>query len=136
MMQTTHTLAALLLLALSVQEEPSRDGPKLVIDGPRVQALNVGAAMKGMGKRFQFTARLEGELEDPEEFYCLDEIWEWGDGTESVHETDCDPYEEGAEVKREFRGSHGYTYGRYAVSLRLVRRGETVIRSTFDIEVH
>lgn len=116
------------------EEEPKK--PELVLDGPQAQTLSPGLAAKGMGKVFRITARLEGDFDDPEEFYCLDQVWEWGDGTESVQETDCDPYEPGAEIQRRFENSHAYTYGRFTVHLRLVKRDETVIRGTLEIGVY
>lgn len=136
-----HLAAALLAGIVSLganpqQEEETSRKPRLVLDGPQAQTLSPGLAAKRMGKVFPFTARLEGDLEDPEDFYCLDQIWEWGDGTESVQETDCDPYEPGAKIERDFAGKHAYSYGRFTVALRLVKRDETVIRGTLEIGVY
>jgi hypothetical protein len=112
------------------------DKPRLVLDAPRVQMLLPGLAAKGYGKRVEVTARLEGDADDPEAYYCLDEIWDWGDGTESVHENDCDPYEEGKEIVRSFTDAHHYRPGGYAITLRLVRRDKTVVKGIIDVQVH
>ena len=64
--------------------------------------LKPGRAAQGFGKRVDVRARLEGDPDDPETYYCLDEIWDWGDGTESVSEPDCDPFEDGTELKTNF----------------------------------
>jgi hypothetical protein len=109
--------------------------PKLVLDAPRVQSILPGLAAKGYGKRVEVVARLEGEIGDPEEFYCLDELWEWGDGTESLHENDCDPYEDGAEVAREFRDAHYFRRGYYEITLWLSRGDDTVIKATIDVQI-
>jgi hypothetical protein len=92
-----------------------------------------GLAAKGYGKRVEVTARLEEDTEDPEAYYCLDEIWDWGDGTESVHENDCDPYEEDKEILRNFTDTHHYRPGEYAITLRLVRRDRTVVKGVIDV---
>jgi hypothetical protein len=111
------------------------DEPRLVLDAPRVQMLLPGLAAKGYGKRVEVTARLEGDAEDPETYYCLDEIWDWGDGTESVHENDCDPYEEGKEILTSFSDTHHYRPGEYEITLRLVRRDQTVVKGVIDVRI-
>ncbi len=83
------------------------------------------------------TARLEGEFEDPEKYYCLDEEWEWADGTRpSVHEVDCDPYEEGMEINRRFSGSRTYRDpGSYNIMLRLKHGKKTIIAGKARIRI-
>jgi hypothetical protein len=112
------------------------DKPRLVLDAPRVQTLLPGLAAKGYGKRVEVAARLEGEVEDPEAYYCLDEIWDWGDGTESVHQNERDPYEEGMEVPRSFTDTHHYRPCEYEITLRLVRRDHTVVKGVIDVRIH
>jgi len=96
--------------------------PRLVLDAPRVQLLLPRLAAKGYGKKVEVTAQLEGEPENPKEYYCPDEVWEWGDGTESVHENDCDPYVKGAKILREFTDTHHYRPGEYEITLRFFPR--------------
>jgi hypothetical protein len=73
-------------------------------------------------------AELEGDPDDPERYYCLAEEWDWGDETESFYEPDCDPYEEGAELKRIFSATHTFRYpGTYSIYLRLQSGGKKTI---------
>ena len=84
------------------------------------------------------TAQLEklDEIEDPEEFYCLEEIWDWDDETESEYAPDCEPYKEGAELKTSFSSSHEYRYpGSYTVYLRLMRNGKTILAGNTRVEI-
>jgi hypothetical protein len=128
-------MTPLVVLALLGLSAPATEKPKLVLDAPRVQSLPAGLAAQGYGKRVDVTARLDGEPEDPEEYYCLDEIWDWGDGTESVHENDCDPYEEGVELGRDFQESHYYRRGQYTITFRLKRGDETVVKGAIDVRI-
>lgn len=125
-------LAPVLLAAATLAVE---DKPKLVLDAPRVQQILPGLAAKGYGKRVEVTARLEGEPKDPEEYYCLDEVWEWDDGTESVHETDCEPFQRGAEIRRDFTDTHYFRPGEYEISLRLTRGEETVVKGFVTVRI-
>jgi hypothetical protein len=76
------------------------------------------------------------EIENPEEFYCLEEIWDWDDETESEYAPDCDPYKEGAELKTNFSATHEYRYpGSYTVYLRLMRNGKTILAGNTRIEI-
>ena len=117
-MSSTKLLAALVLAALtgaaSTARAPASSGekPKLVLKGPRLQMLQPGRAARGLGKRVEVRAHLQGEPDDPETYYCLDEVWDWGDGTESVREPDCDPFEEGTELKTSFTDTHYFGTGR------------------------
>jgi len=125
-----------LALAFAAAVSPGGDDePKLVLDAPRVQLLLPGLAAKGYGKRVEVTARLEGEIQNPEEYYCLDEVWDWDDGTESVHETDCDPFVSGAEVLRDFRDTHYMKPGDYEISLALTRGDKTVVKGFVRVKV-
>ena len=71
------------------------------------------------------TAQLKGGA-DLEEFYCPGLEWDWGDGTRSESETDCEPYEAGkSEIKRRYSAQHTYNQaGRYRVMLRLKRNNK------------
>lgn len=81
-------------------------------------------------------AELEGTPEDPEEYYCLEEEWDWGDETESSYEPDCDPYEEGAELKRIFTATHTFRYpGTYRIFLRLNRGKETILSGQTTVQL-
>ncbi len=82
------------------------------------------------------TAELKGG-DDVEEYYCPELEWEWGDGGKSIHEADCDPWEEGVtELQRRFSASHLFKYsGVYRISLRLKRLNKTIARTIIKLTV-
>jgi hypothetical protein len=98
--------------------------------------------MPGEARRPSLDVRITARLEDletaenAEDYYCLEEVWDWDDDTESVYEPDCDPYEEGTEVETYFFGSHRFSLpGTYRVWLRLQRSGETVIAGNVTVRI-
>ena len=109
--------------------------PRLVVTAPRVQILKAGLAAQRFAKRVEAKATLEGDAEHPGKYYCLDEVWDWGDGTESVHESDCDPYEEGKALKTEFANAHYYRRGTYVITLALMNMDDVVIQGTAEVNV-
>lgn len=133
-------LIAVLVLAFAVPTSTLADGPELKLKAPRSTFMR--PRMPNEPRRptvtIRVTAQLEDleEAEDLEEYYCLDEIWDWDDDTESEYSPDCDPYEEGMEVKRHFSASHQFRYaGTYNVYLRLQRHGETVIAGSTRVQI-
>jgi hypothetical protein len=65
--------------------------------------------------------------DDLEEFYCPEIEVDWDDGSKSVQESDCAPFEPGSVVTRHFSVSHPYRQGGlYRVHVRLRRAGKTV----------
>ena len=127
---------AVLGLAASSLYSDDDDEPKLVLKAPRLLMLSPALAAKGYGKRVEIRARLEGDPETPKELYCLDEVWDWGDGTESVYEPDCDPYEDGTELKRDFFQTHSFGPGAWLVTLALMNGDEVVLHGTVTIRVY
>lgn len=114
--------------------------PKLTLRAPR--QLFLRPRMPGETRRPSLDVRITARLEDldtaenPEDYYCLEEVWDWDDDTESVYEPDCDPYEEGAEIETYFFGSHRFSLpGTYRVYLRLQRSGETVIAGNVSVRI-
>ena len=68
--------------------------------------------------------------EDVEDFYCVGLEWDWGDGTRSFRESDCDPFEAGMEIRRFFSARHLYAVpGEYRVRVSLVRAERQVARA-------
>lgn len=119
---------------------PAVSEPKLTLRGPRVLMLR--PRMPGESRRPSLEVRVSARLEeletaeDPEDYYCLEEVWDWDDDTESVYEPDCDPYEPGAEVETYFFASHRFSLpGTYRVWLRLQRSGETVIAGNVLVRI-
>lgn len=80
--------------------------------------------------RIVVTAELKGTPEDDAELYCPRLEWDWGDGTRSEADIDCEPYEAGrSTLQRRWTSSHTYDIaGNYRVQLRL-KRGEKFILS-------
>jgi hypothetical protein len=82
------------------------------------------------------TAELRGGSDDYEDFYCPAIEWEWGDGTRTEQQVDCDPYEAGSsEVKRRYTVERMFhSAGDYRVIFRLkqnnkvVGSGQTLLR--------
>lgn len=114
--------------------------PKLTLRAPRVLMLR--PRMPGEARRPSLEVRVSARLEDldtaenPEDYYCLEEVWDWDDDTESVYEPDCDPYEPGADIETFFFGSHRFSLpGTYRVWLRLQRSGETVIAGNVMVRI-
>lgn len=80
-----------------------------------------------------------GELvggDETEEFYCPQLVWEWGDGSRSIRQSDCPPFGPGDEVQRFFTARHVYRYpGQHDVRLVLEKadRRIAVARVTFTV---
>ena len=116
------------------------DGPKLTLKAPRATFMRprMPNERTRAGVTVRITARLEDldEAEDLEEYYCLEQVWDWDDETDSEYAPDCDPYEEGMEIETRFTGTHQYRYpGTYTVWLRLQRNGETVIAGNARVQI-
>jgi len=116
------------------------DEPELKLKRPRTKFLR--QRMPNERRRPAIPVRITGEIlnldkaEDPEEYYCLEEVWIWDDDTESEYAPDCDPYEEGAELKRFFSATHQFrSPGSYQVRLRLERNGDTILSSTTIVDI-
>jgi len=74
--------------------------------------------------------------EDVEEFYCVGVEWDWGDGTRSYRESDCDPFEAGMEIRRFFSARHVYVVpGDYRVRLTLVRAERAITAAGSGVRI-
>ena len=116
------------------------EGPSLKLKAPRMTFMR--PRMPDEPRRPTVTIRVTAQmedvegLEDPEKYYCLEEIWDWDDETESEYAPDCDPYQEGAELKTHFSASHEYRYpGTYSIYLRLMRDGKTILAGNTKFEI-
>lgn len=119
---------------------PAAAEPKLTLRAPRQLFLRprMPGEMRRPSLDVEVSARLEDldTAENLEDYYCLEEVWDWDDDTESVYEPDCDPYEEGSEIETFFFGSHRFSLpGTYRVWLRLQRSGETVIAGNVIVRI-
>jgi len=135
------TLLLTLLAASTLLSSPvtAADDPELKLTAPHFVFLP-WAMPNGPRPRVtvRVTAELQGEPEDMEEYYCLDEEWDWDDGTNpSRREVDCDPYESGMEITRRFSGSHEYRYpGTYNVTLRLMLGDKTIAYGQTQVQIN
>lgn len=124
------------------------DEPVLKLKAPRSTFMR--PRMPNERRRPQVTIRVSAEIEDLdkvaaedlEDYYCLEEIWEWDDDTESEYAPDCDPYQEAeegkeaSELKTYFSASHGYRMpGSYNIWLRLQRNGKTMLAGNVRIQI-
>jgi hypothetical protein len=100
-------------------------------------SLRANPAVSFSPSRIYFSAELRGGPDDYEEYYCPTVEWDWGDGTESEANLDCEPYESGrSEIKRRYSAVHVYQYsGRYTVVLRLKRNNKVLVASNTSIQV-
>jgi hypothetical protein len=83
------------------------------------------------------TAELAGGANDYEEYYCARVEWEWGDGTSSSADSDCDPYEPGkSEIRRRYSSDHTFRYpGSYEIAFRLKQGSKIVAFSKVTVQV-
>ncbi len=73
---------------------------------------------------------------DLEEFYCAGLEWDWGDGSRSFRESDCEPFEPGMELDRFFSARHVYRRaGVYPLRVRLIRSNEVVAVARTSVRV-
>lgn len=74
--------------------------------------------------------------DDHEDYYCLGVEWDWGDGSKSIHDADCDPYQEGAKIERRFSAEHMYSRsGAFNVKARLIAGSKVVAASSYRLTV-
>jgi hypothetical protein len=87
--------------------------------------------------RIVATAELKGGSDAEPDLYCPAVEWDWGDGTRSEVNADCEPFEAGeSEIKRRWTASHTYTMGgQYRVVLRLKRDGRSVVAGNTTVTV-
>jgi len=87
--------------------------------------------------RVVVTAELKGGADDSEELYCPSLEWDWGDGTRSESNVDCEPFDAGkSTVQRRFTTSHTYEMsGSYRVQLRLKRGSKTLLGGHVSLQV-
>lgn len=87
--------------------------------------------------RVVVTAELKGGAEDSGELYCPGLEWDWGDGTRSESNVDCEPFEAGkSTIQRRFTASHTFNIaGNYRVHLRLKRGSKTILGGHVSLQV-
>ncbi|MEO8362420.1 MAG: hypothetical protein ABI672_20500 [Vicinamibacteria bacterium] len=74
--------------------------------------------------------------EDSEDFYCLAIEWDWDDGSKSLQDSDCDPYQAGQKIDRRFSSEHYYSGGgSYNIRATLKAQDKTVATNSFRLVV-
>jgi eight-cysteine-cluster-containing protein len=87
----------------------------LIID-PRTEEMNDGT----FPYKVYFNAVLTGVDDYDENFYCLKQTWDFGDGIGSDIWPDCESFTEGTKIERLFTDMHAYKKpGKYIVKLQL-----------------
>ena len=129
------TISGILVLGVAAPAVAG-DNVELKLKGPRTVFMRPIGMYRYAPVSVRISAELEGTPEDIEEYYCLEEEWDWGDETESRHEPDCDPYTEGAELKRNWSATHTFRYpGTYTIYLRLQHNKKTVIAGRYTVRI-
>ena len=87
--------------------------------------------------RIVVVAEVKGGSDDSEEFYCPTVEWEWGDGTVSTAEADCNPYEAGkSQIKRRYTVEHQFrNAGGFKISLRLKKGNKVAAMANAVVQV-
>ena len=100
-------------------------------------SLKANPAISFSPARIVVSAELRGGSADDPELYCPEVEWDWGDGTRSESNENCDPFEAGkSEIKRRWTVSHTYTTaGNYRIVLRLKRADKTVVSGNTTLQV-
>jgi hypothetical protein len=87
--------------------------------------------------RVVVSAELKGGDENSSELYCPSLEWEWGDGTTSEANVDCEPFTPGeSEIRRRWTTSHSYNQaGNFRVRLRLKRGDKTLVSGSTNLQI-
>ena len=93
-------------------------------------SLKASPAISFAPARIVIVAEVKGGANDFEDFYCPSVDWDWGDDTNSVADSDCEPYVPGkSEIKRRYTIEHRYkNAGAYKITLKL-KKGDRIVGS-------
>jgi hypothetical protein len=81
-------------------------------------------------------AQLQGG-DEHEDFYCPDLEWDFGDGSRSSSQSDCEPFVPGMTLERHFMARHDYLRaGDYEVKVTLRRATRTLAVASARVTVH
>lgn len=87
--------------------------------------------------RVRVVVDVRGGADDYADFYCPGTEWDWGDGTVSEAQSDCDPYEAGkSTIQRRWSQEHIYRQaGNYKVIFRLKQKNKAIAAGTGNVQV-
>jgi hypothetical protein len=123
------TLGCLLIAALGV---PAAAGEAR---RPRVE-LRATPRMAFIASDVLVAAQLVGG-DEHEDFYCPELEWEFGDGSRSRHQADCEPFQPGTPLERRFTSRHVYRRpGDYEVRVTLRRSNRALAVATTRVRVY
>ncbi len=124
-------VGSLTVAGLAAQDDKGKDVKKASL------ALKASPTIMFSPARVVVTAELKGGAEDSGELYCPSLEWDWGDGTRSESNADCEPFEAGkSTILRRFTASHTFNIaGNYRVQLRLKRGSKTVLGGHVSVQV-
>lgn len=100
-------------------------------------SLKASPAISFAPARIVLVAEVKGGSNDFEDFYCPSVDWDWGDETNSVADTDCEPYQAGkSEIKRRYAIEHRYkNEGTYKITLKLKKSTRVVATASAQVQV-
>jgi hypothetical protein len=132
--------AAIVLMLLPSGGAATADKPKLTLKANPVMAFSPAS--------IHVTADLVGGANDDQTLYCPAVEWEWGDGTKSAEESDCEPYQAGkSEIKRHYIAEHEFRveepnvggppsdYRDFHIQLRLKRSGKVILSGATSVKI-
>jgi hypothetical protein len=129
-MRTPTGLVLLALAFLGARAALAADGGKPRLNlraSPRVALTPVSV--------LTFAELVGGDLS--EEYHCPRLEWDWGDGTRSERESDCEPYDGITPLERRYSARHVYrSPGQYDIRLTLRRASRVVAIGTTAVAVH
>lgn len=122
--------------AAAVDQDERKDQERKDVKKPSL-SLKVSPTIVFSPARVVVSAELKGGDDASAEIYCPAIEWDWGDGTRSESNVDCQPFEAGkSTIQRRFTASHTYNIaGNYRVQLRLKRGTKTILGGHVSLQV-
>ena len=116
------------------------DRPRLTLKAKRFHFLPPrlpGRPLPTKNVRFSGHLRNIESAEDPSDYYCLREVWDFGNGRTSEHSYDCDPWKPGDEIETRFYSYAPYSEpGKHKVRLTLFAGYKRAATATFTFEIN
>jgi hypothetical protein len=119
-------------------QKPERDAKFKDPDSRRPKVTLKAQPLVSMSPaRVVLTAELQGGADDYEEFYCPSIEWDWGDGTVSEAQSDCEPYAAGtSKIQRRWSSEHIYRQsGGYKIVFRLKQKTKAIAIGSANVQV-
>ena len=125
------SVGTLAIAGVAAQDDKAKDVKKASL------SIKASPTIVFSPARVVVSAELKGGAEDSAELYCPSLEWDWGDGTRSESNVDCEPFEAGkTTIQRRFSASHTFNIaGNYRVQLRLKRGSKTVLGGHVSVQV-